>query len=106
MKLVEDIQKAEEKAEKLKKKAETEGQKLLEDEREHAKKELAALDEEREKLLEKSLQEAKTIAHEETKNLQKEYDNERGKLQNAYKKNKEKAAKKVQEIIIKWPSSQ
>lgn len=106
MKLIDEIKKAEEEAEQLKKNAEIEGQKLIEGERECIKKDLAALEQEKEKLLKKSLQEAKMAADEAIKKLQMEYKNQRKKIENLCKRNKEKAVKKVQEIIIKWPLSQ
>ena len=74
MKLIDEIKKAEEKAEKFKKEAEIEGQKLLEKERKNGEKEFTTLVDEKEKLLKEKLAEAKKIADNEIKKLQKEYE--------------------------------
>ncbi len=105
MKLIEDIKKAEDRAEKLKKEAEIEGQKLLEKERESGKQKFAALDIEKERLAKTKLAEAKKTADGEIAKLKKEHEKDINKLKGAYNKNKEKALKEVQEIILKWPLS-
>jgi len=105
MKLIEDIKKAEETAEKLKKEAEIEGQSLLEKERESGKQKFAALDDEKEKLIKIKLAEAQKTADGEVAKLKKEHEKDINKLKGAYNKNKEKALKEVQEIILKWPLS-
>ena len=106
MKLIEDIKKAEEKAEKLKQEAEIQGQKLVNIEHENGEKEFAGLDNEKEKLLEEKLAQAKKSADKEIEKLQKEHEKDIIKVKNSYKNNKDKSVKKVQEIILKWPSSQ
>ena len=106
MKLIEDIKKAEEKAEKLKQEAEIQGQKLLDKEHENGEKEFAGLDHEKEKLLEENLAQAKKSADKEIEKLQKEHEKDITKVKNSYKNNKNKSITKVQEIILKWPSSQ
>jgi len=105
MKLIDEIKKAEERAEKMKKDARDQGQKLVEQERENAKKSLAALDEEREKLTETKIAEARCAAETDMKKMQKAHDDTIRHIDDAYKKNKDKAIKKVHEIILKWPSS-
>jgi len=105
MKLIEDIKKAEEKAENLKKEAEIEGQRLLEKERESGKQKFAALDNEKERLAKIKSAEAKKTADGEIAKLMKEHEKDISKLKGAYNKNKEKALKEVQEIILKWPLS-
>lgn len=105
MKLIEDIKKAEEKAENLKKKAEIEGQQLLEKEREGGKERFADLDHEKEKLMKRKLADAKKVADSKIAKLDKEHEKNINKLKGAYNKNKEKALKKVQEIVLKWPLS-
>ncbi|UCC12117.1 MAG: hypothetical protein JSW02_00875 [candidate division WOR-3 bacterium] len=105
MKLIDEIKKAEERAEKMKKEAEIEGQKIIEQERESARRSIAALDEEREKVTVAKLKQARDAAEKEIKKLQKEHDENIKHIEHAYKKNKDKAIKKVHEIIIKWPSS-
>ena len=105
MKLIDEIKKAEERAEKMKKDAEIEGQKIVEQERENARRSMAALDEEREKLTADKLKRARDAAEKDIKKLQKEHDENIRHIEQAFKKNKDKAIKKVHEIIIKWPSS-
>ncbi|GAI60658.1 unnamed protein product [marine sediment metagenome] len=105
MKLIEDIKKAEEKAEKLKQEAKIQGQKLVNIEHENGEKEFAGLDNEKEKLLEEKLAQAKKSADKEIEKLQKEHETDIIKVKNSYKNNKDKSVKKVQEIILKWPSS-
>jgi len=106
MKLIEDIKKAEENAEKLKKEAEIQGQKLLDIEHENGEKEFTGLDNEKEKLLEENLAQAKKSADKKIEKLQKEHEKDITKVKNSYKNNKNKSITKVQEIILKWPSSQ
>ena len=106
MKLIEDIKKAEEKAEKLKQEAESQGQKLLDKEHENGEKEFAGLNHEKEKLLEENLAQAKKSADKEIEKLQKEHEKDITKVKTSYKNNKNKSITKVQEIILKWPSSQ
>ncbi len=105
MKLIDEIKKAEERAEKMKKEAEIEGQKIIEQERESARRSIAALDEEREKVTAAKLKQARDAAEKDIKKLQKEHDENIKHIEHAYKKNKDQAIKKVHEIIIKWPSS-
>jgi len=105
MKLIDEIKKAEEHAEKMKKEAQDQGQKLVEQERENAKTSMAALDEEREKLMKSKLEQARRAAATDVKKLQKEHDDAIKHIDHAYKKNKDKAIEKVHEIILKWPSS-
>lgn len=105
MKLIDEIKKAEERAEKMKKDAEIEGQKIVEQEREYARRSLAALDKEREKAISTKLKQARDAAEKDIKKIQAEHDDHIKHIEQAYMKNKDKALKKVHEIIIKWPSS-
>lgn len=104
--MIEEIKKAEEKGENLKKNGENEGQQLLEKTREKGEKKIAALDDEREKLLEKELNKARKTIDAEIKKLDAQHEKNTIKIENSYKMNKEKAVKKTQELILKWPSSQ
>ena len=105
MKLIDEIKTAEENAEKSRKEAEKKGQRILEKEREHGEKELGSLIEERERLLGKNLAEANKTADLEIKKLQDRHKQDINKLKLSYEKNRKTAVKKVQEIILKWPSS-
>ena len=106
MKLIDEIKKAEEKAEKMKKEAEIEGQKLLERVRDNASNAFAQLEVYREKLTEKELAQAKEKADKDIKVLEQKHQAEIKSLEKSFKDNKSSAVKKVQEIILKWPSSQ
>ena len=105
MKLIEEIKKAEEKGEILKKNAAKEGQSLVEKAREKGEKDLAALDDMKEKQLEKSLDSAKKIVGAEITKIDAKHEQALKDINESYKKNKDKTIKKIQEIIIKWPSS-
>jgi V/A-type H+-transporting ATPase subunit G/H len=106
MKLIEEIKKAEEKADKMKKEAEIEGQKILEKERDNASKAFAQLEEYKDRLIEKKLTQAKEKADKDIKVLDQQHQAEIKKLEKSFKDNKSSAIKNVQEIILKWPSSQ
>jgi vacuolar-type H+-ATPase subunit H len=106
MKLIEEIKKAEEKGEILKKNALDEGQSLVEKAREKGEKDLAALDDFREKQLEKALDRAREIVDSEVAKIDAEHEKALKAINESYKKNKDKTIKKIQEIILKWPSSQ
>ncbi len=106
MKLIEDIKKAEEKAEKLKKEAQNKGEELLEKARKTSEEAFAALDETREKLLNDKLAEARTMAEKEIKKARRTHETEIKKIRDSFKSKKDQAVKKVQEILLKWPSSQ
>lgn len=105
MKLIDEIKKAEEKAEKIKKEAEIEGQKLLEKEQSNASTEQAQLGEYKEEITEKKLTLAREEADKDIEKLNKNHQIEIKKLRESFKNNKSKAVKSVQEIILKWPSS-
>lgn len=106
MKLIEDIKRAEEKAEKLKEKAREKGEKVLEKARKTGEDARAALAETREKLINDKLTEARTLADKEIKRAQKAHEAEMKKIKDVFKSKKDQAVKKVQELILKWPSSQ
>jgi V/A-type H+-transporting ATPase subunit G/H len=106
MKLIDDIKKAEEKAEKIKKEAEIEGQKLLEKERDSAARAFAELDEYQNKLAAEKLAQAGEKADKDIKVLDQTHHAEIKKMEKSFKENKNNAIKSVQEIILKWPSSQ
>jgi V/A-type H+-transporting ATPase subunit G/H len=106
MKLIEDIKKAEEKAEKLKKEARDTGEELLEKARKTSEEALAALDEAREKLIKDKLAEARMAAEKEIKKAKKTHETELKKIRDLVKSKKDQAVKKVQEILLTWPSSQ
>lgn len=105
MKLIDEIKKAEEKAEKIRKEAEIEGQKLLEKERANAAKNLAQLDDHRDKVTEKKLAQAKQEADHDIERLEQQHKTEIKKIKESYSKNQNKAIISVQDIILKWPSS-
>lgn len=105
MKLIEEIKKAEEKGEILRKNAATEGQSLVEKAREKGEKDLAALDDMKEKQLEKALDKAKQVVGAEITKIDAEHDRVLKDINESHKKNKDKSIKKIQEIILKWPSS-
>jgi V/A-type H+-transporting ATPase subunit G/H len=106
MKLIDDIKKAEEKAEKMRKEAEIEGQNLLEKEKNNASKAFAQLEVYRDKLTEKKLAQAKEKADKDIEILDQKHQVEIKNLEKSFKDNKSGAIKKVQDIILKWPSSQ
>lgn len=106
MKLIEDIKKAEEQAEKLKQDADKKGRSLIEQEREKGKKQLASLSETRGKLMEKKIAEAKRDADKETKKIEQEYNRTLAAMKDKHKKKKAKSIKEVQDLILKWPLSQ
>jgi vacuolar-type H+-ATPase subunit H len=105
MKLIDEIKKAEEKAEKKRKDAEIQGQKLLEKEQENAAQDMAALNEHKEKLTQKKLAQAREQADKDIKDLDKKHQGEIENLRKKHKKIKNNAVKTIQELIIKWPSS-
>lgn len=105
MKLIEEIKQAEEKGESFKKKAEIEGQNLIENTRKKGEKELVALEATRDKLIEKELTNAKRKIDGEVRKMEVRHEQNLKKIKDSYKKNKEKAIQKVQDIILKWPSS-
>ena len=105
MKLIEEIKKAEEKGEILKKRAESKGQALLEKAREKGEKDFSALEEMKEKTLEKELAKAQQIVKTEVAKIDAENEKILDSVNKSYKKNKDKTVKKIQEIILKWPSS-
>ncbi len=106
MKLIEDIKKAEEQAEKLKQDAEDKGRFLIEQERGKGEKQLASLNEFREKLMEKKIAEAKRDADKEIKKLEQEYNRTLVAMKDKNKKRKVKSIKEVRDLILKWPLSQ
>jgi len=106
MKLIEDIKKAEEKAENLKKEAQHKGEELLEKTRKTSEKALAALDEIREKLLKDKLAQAHTMADKEIEKAKRAHETELKKIRDSFASKKDQAVKKVQEILLTWPSSQ
>jgi V/A-type H+-transporting ATPase subunit G/H len=106
VKLIEEIKKAEEKAEQLRKDAEKQGQGLLDVEQEKNKQALANLAHEKEDLFKVKLAEAKVEAEKEIAKLRTKLKQEIQKIEESYKKNNEKAVKQVQKIILQWPSSQ
>jgi hypothetical protein len=106
MKLIEEIKKAEEKGEILKKNAEIEGQQLLDKAREMGEKEITNLDAVKEKMTEKELAEAKKIIDAEMRKLDAEQSKILKKINDMFEKNKSKAIDKVQDLILKWPLSQ
>lgn len=106
MKLIEEIKKAEEKAENLKKDAEKKGRFMIEQEREKSEKQLVLLSETRESLMEKKIAEAKKDADKDIKKLEQEYNKILVEIKDKYKKKKAKSIKEVQNIILKWPLSQ
>jgi len=105
MKLIEEIKKAEEKGEILKKKAVSEGQSLVEKAQEKGEKDLAVLDDMKEKQLEKALDKAKQVVGAEITKIDAEHEQVLKDIDQSFKKNKDKTIKKIQEIILKWPSS-
>jgi vacuolar-type H+-ATPase subunit H len=106
MKLIEDIKKAEEKGEISKKNAEIEGQRIIEKAREKGEKEIAALDSDKEKLMEKELVKAQKKIDAEIEKMDAQHAENLKKIDDLYKKNKRKAVAKIQDFILKWPSSQ
>ena len=106
MKLIEEIKKAEETAEKLKKDAYREGQKRVEKEREAARQALADLGDEKETRFANVLSEAQGEVEKLIEEMETEHKKEIAKLRETARKNKKQALKKVQETIITWPSSQ
>ncbi|MGD8978508.1 MAG: hypothetical protein PVI51_06390 [candidate division WOR-3 bacterium] len=106
MKLIEDIKKAEEKGENLKKNAEIEGQQLIDKARKKGEKEIAALDSDKEKLLEKKMAKAQEKIAAETKKMDAQHAETLKKINALYEKNEKKAIDKIQDLILKWPSSQ
>lgn len=106
MKLIDDIKKAEEKAEKIRKNAEIEGQNLIEKERDNASKAFSELRAHKDKLAAKKLAEAEEKANKEINSLDQKHEAEVKKLNKSLKDNESGAKKSVQEIILKWPSSQ
>lgn len=105
MKMLEEIKRAEEKGEAMKKDAELEGQRLLQQAREKGESALAALVGEKEERLARALQDAHAIAEAEIAKLDRAHEQAVKKIEETYKKNKDKAIKKAQEIILRWPSS-
>jgi len=105
MKLIEEIKKVEEKAEKLKKNAHEKGQRLVEEERESSKKALAAMDHEKETLIEKNLNKAKSEAEKKIDSMDKIHKKELEELASHAGKYVKKAVSSTQDIIIAWPSS-
>lgn len=105
MKLIEDIKKAEEKGEILKKNAEIEGQQLIEEAREKGEKELAALDSDKERLMEKELVKAQKKIVAEIEKMATQHAENLKKIDDLYEKNKKKAVNEIQDLILKWPSS-
>ena len=106
MKLIEDIKKAEEQAEKLKQDAEKKGRSLIEQEREKGEKQLTSLNEFRKELMEKKIAEAKRDADNEIKKLEQEYNRTLAAIRDKNKKKKAKSIKEVRDLILKWPLSQ
>ena len=106
MKLIDDIKKAEEKGENLKKNAEIEGQKLIEKAREKGDKEIAALESDKEKLLEQEMVRAQQKIAAETKKMDAQHAEALKKINALYEKNEKKAIDRIQSLILKWPSSQ
>jgi len=106
MKLIEEIKKAEETAEKLKKEAYQKGQEQVETERDEARKALAAIGDEKETRFAHARQEAQVEAAKMIKVMDKEHDQELAQLDEKASKQKKKAIQRVQETIIAWPSSQ
>jgi vacuolar-type H+-ATPase subunit H len=106
MKLIEDIKKAEEKGENLKKNAEIEGQQLIEKARSKGDKEIAALDSDKEKLLEKDMAKAQKKIAAEINKMDAQHAETLKKINTLYEKNEKKAIDKIQDLILKWPSSQ
>lgn len=106
MKLIEDIKKAEEQAEKLKNDAEKKGRSLIEQEREKGEKQLTSLNEFRKELMEKKIAEAKRDADNEIKKLEQEYNRTLAAIRDKNKKKKAKSIKEVRDLILKWPLSQ
>jgi V/A-type H+-transporting ATPase subunit G/H len=106
VKLIEEIKKAEEKAETMKKDAEKQGQELLDAEYEKNKQAIADLESEKEDLLKEKLSEAAQVTKKESENLKKRHEQEIRRIEEHFKKNNEKAIQKVQNIILQWPSSQ
>jgi hypothetical protein len=106
MKLIEEIKKAEEKAENLKKKADTEGLNLIEAAEEEGKKKLNTLGQEEENLIKKKRKAAKEAADKDIAKLEQEHNTALKNLKHTYQKNKAKAIKKAQDLIISWPLSQ
>jgi hypothetical protein len=105
MKLIQDIKKAEEEGEALKKNAEIEGQKLIEQTRDKGEKEFASLDAIREHSVEKELARAHKVIEDEMRKLDAEQAKNIKKINEMYENNKEKAVKAIQNLILKWPSS-
>ncbi|UCD06363.1 MAG: hypothetical protein JSV98_03810 [candidate division WOR-3 bacterium] len=105
MKLIEEIKKAEEKGEILKKNAASGGQALIEKARKAGEEELTALDEWREKELKTALDKAQKNIDSEVKKIDAEHEKTLKKINELYKKNKDITIKKIQEIILKWPYS-
>ena len=106
MDLIEEIRKAEKKAESIRKDAEIKGQKTVDEVKVNAEQEILALGQDQDRLLKKELAEARKIAEKEIDKLQKECEKKSENLKISYKTKKETAIKKIQEIILKWPLSQ
>lgn len=105
MKLIEDIKKAEEKGEILKKNAEIEGQQLIEKAREKGEKELTTLDSDKERLMEKELVKAQKKIAAEIEKMATQHTKNLKKIDDLYEKNQKKAVNEIQDLILKWPSS-
>ena len=106
MKLIEEIKKAEEQGEILKKNADLEGQQLLQKTREKGAKDLAALDQAKDNLMEKELQKARKTIDTEIAKIKAGYEQSIKKIDESHKKSKDRTIQRIQEIILKWPSSQ
>ena len=105
MKLIEEIQQAEEKAEKLKKNAENKGQRMIEEERENAKKALTQIEKDKEVLMEKTLAKVRSVVVKRTEEMERAHKKELEKLTKNAEKHIKKAVTKAQDMIIAWPSS-
>jgi vacuolar-type H+-ATPase subunit H len=106
MKLIDEIKKAEEQGEILKKNADLEGQQLLQKTREKGAKDLAALDQAKDRLMEKELEKARKTIDTEMVKIKAEYELSIKRIDESHKKRKDKTVQQIQEIILKWPSSQ
>ncbi len=105
MKLLEEIKQAEEEGERLKQEAELKGKKDIDDMLEKMNSGLDGLDAEKEKIFEHARQKAEENAAKQIESLSKDHKKRIAKLEKDFEKNKAKAMKKMQEIILKWPSS-
>ena len=105
MKLIEEVKKTEQKAEKMKKDAEKQGQELLDTEHDKAKKAIIDLEQEQEIIIKKKRAEAAAQAEKRIAQLKQKYDKELEAVKKSFEKNKEKAVEAVQKIILQWPSS-